>query len=77
MNGLLAPSPLTGGEAGNLQSAALHQRSGSAMQGRAFGWGGGELVMHRIATSTLLHPLTPTLALPRQGGGNKRGNGNG
>jgi hypothetical protein len=41
------------------------------------GWGGGENDAHCSAASTLIHPFTPTLALPRQGGGNKRGHDHG
>jgi glycosyltransferase involved in cell wall biosynthesis len=43
------PSPWQGGGGGNSQSNALHRRSGSAMQGRAFGRDGGAAApMHTL-----------------------------
>jgi excinuclease ABC subunit A len=58
---LIPPSPLTGGGVGEEQSEALLRRSGSAMQGRASGRGGGEnSANHIAATATTSPPPQPS-----------------
>ncbi len=59
----ITPSPSQGGVGGSQQSKALLRRSGSALQGRAFGWDGGQSVEHK---PQVFEVLTPTPTLPQK-----------
>jgi FKBP-type peptidyl-prolyl cis-trans isomerase FkpA len=63
MNKPAVSFPHKGGVAGNQQSKALLRRSGSALQGRAFGWDGGEIF---AARQPVFNDSTPSCA-PRIG----------